>query len=102
MKIFYLGIEDTDPNEYIDKYHQYVIFPKEFPDLIKNIKAPQGFVLATESKYIDTLELEGDIFALSYIDLEKEGLQMYKHYVQSGNKSNNSNWSELDLLKFYG
>jgi hypothetical protein len=48
------------------------------PDFVKEIKTPNGLTLASESISEDLSELEGDIYALSLIDLDKEGLSNYK------------------------
>ena len=39
-------------------------------------------MLAADYKYNSSLELEGDLEALKFVDLEREGLAEYKTYLQ--------------------
>ena len=51
----------------------------ELPEFVRNIKQPDGLVLASDYKYQVVPELEGNIEALKLINLEKEGLTEYKY-----------------------
>jgi hypothetical protein len=70
-----LGIIRADPNEYIQKYGDQLKRFDELPEFAKNIK-PSNALLACDAEH--KCELEGDLFALSLIDLEKEGLEHYR------------------------
>ncbi len=54
----------------------------EMPQFVKDIRPPEGLVLASESGETDVGELEGDIEALSLVDLSAEGLSEYSQFVQ--------------------
>ena len=82
MKIVYLGVEDRDPIEYVSQYGPSLFYSYELPDYVKDIKTPAGIKLAADCPYIDEYELEGDFYALSFIDLAKEGLIQYKRFLQ--------------------
>ncbi|RNA41671.1 hypothetical protein BpHYR1_052784 [Brachionus plicatilis] len=77
----YLGIVRANPTEYVKRYGNTLIEPVNLPKFVVDIQAPQGVVLASESKNEPLYELEGDIEALNYVDLEREGLSEYKKYV---------------------
>lgn len=77
----------------------------ELPTFIKDIKPPGGLQLAAESNSSECVyELEGDIYALNLVDLEREGLVEYKYLlkqienVKKGSQSNlTRNRSNQDL-----
>jgi hypothetical protein len=55
----------------------------ELPQFVKEIMPPEGVTLAddiNESTY--RYELEGDVYALSYVNLEREGLQEYRSQLK--------------------
>jgi hypothetical protein len=56
----------------------------ELPQFVKDIRPQCGVELAANKKYNPVHELEGDVCALSLINLECEGLGMYKD--QGGSK----------------
>ena len=93
-----MGIDRVDPKAYIQKYGDTLKDTKELPSFVKEIKTPSGITLAADepkksrSVYYD---LEGDIHALNYIDLEKEGLSEYKTYLRENNiidSKSQDNW----------
>ena len=53
----------------------------QLPKWVLDIPTPEGIVLAADVNTNKTLELEGDVSALKYVDLKKEGLDMYKNYI---------------------
>ena len=53
----------------------------ELPDIANEVKVLHGIPLASENTHKYYMELEGDIHALALIDLDKEGLSEYKHYL---------------------
>ena len=73
-----LGIVRANPIEYIERYGSTLKRSIELPSFVKDIKPPPGLVLAAESATSFNYELEGDLHALSLIDLESEGLNEYK------------------------
>ena len=74
-----LGVFSCNPREYVAQFGSCYSFD-QLPDFAKELKAPAGHKFAA---YTDTLryELEGDLFALAFIDLDKEGLSEYKDYL---------------------
>jgi hypothetical protein len=76
------GIVEANPAEYSSKYAGTLKSHQELPDFVRDIQPPQSILLAHQYRAPAFHELEGDIHALSLIDLEREGLGHYKHYVQ--------------------
>lgn len=96
----FLGVNRVDPNDYIKNFGDTLKDPADLPSFVNEIKTPDGIVLAAhEPKKTTTnayYDLEGDIHALDYIDLEKEGLGEYKSYLKQNNINDNntkSNWN---------
>ncbi len=54
----------------------------ELPDIVNEFKTPEGLVLAADKTSISPCELEGDVFALRFVDLSKEGLDVYTDTVK--------------------
>lgn len=78
----YLGTIKANPAEYVQRYGDTLKTPEELPQFVKEIKAPDGVVLAADYKYKGTHELEGDVEALKLVDLDQEGLAEYKTQVK--------------------
>jgi len=80
----HLGCVRTNPKDYIDKYGDSLKNTKEIYKCVKEI-SPDITLLSDEDYNRDQVkfryELEGDIEALKYVDLEKEGLSEYKEYL---------------------
>ena len=81
-KIQILGVESADPNEYIAKYGPTLKTKSELPKFALNVKGPDGVDLDETSESKDH-RLVGDLEGLNLIDLDKEGLSMYKKYVEN-------------------
>jgi hypothetical protein len=88
--IKYLGVVNADPREYAQKYGHQLKRSNELPSFVVELENNNGF-----KKYVREqgapYELEGDIEALKYLDLEREGLHMYKHYLNRNTNYNNNN-----------
>lgn len=76
------GIVEANPDEYSSKYAGTLKSHQELPDFVRDIQPPQNLLLAHQYRAPAFHELEGDIHALSLIDLDREGLGHYRHYVQ--------------------
>ena len=76
-----LGVIRANPVEYVERYGASLKTHVELPQFVKEIRPPTGVVLAAEYSASSLLELEGDIQALSLIDLEREGLAEYRAYL---------------------
>ncbi len=72
----------ADPHEYVQRYGVDLKAYEDLPDFVKNIQTPTDVgSLASEQTYNQVHELEGDLEALKLVDLEKEGLEMYKSQI---------------------
>ncbi|RNA15094.1 hypothetical protein BpHYR1_031875 [Brachionus plicatilis] len=76
-----LGVVKVNPDDYTSKYGASLKKVEELPDFVRSIRPPQGLALAAESKECNKVILEGDVDALSLIDLDREGLSELKHLV---------------------
>ena len=76
-----LGVARGDPFEYVKTFGASLRQSHELPDFVHGIQASDGLILASE--YIPTTkhELVGDVFALKFVDLHKEGLGEYEHKI---------------------
>ena len=78
--IKYLGVVRADPNEYASKYGATLKRTHEMPSYVAELDNNNGY-----QKYVSEqgkpYQLEGDLEALRLVDLEREGLSMYRHYV---------------------
>jgi len=80
-----LGIEQVDPKEYKKKYGTTLVHTEKLPELAQQVKNEHGIQLAADyGKYFNSLE--GDVHALTMVDLDKEGLSEYKHLVDDSLK----------------
>lgn len=74
----YLGVIRANPVEYVQRYGATLKMANELPDFVLDIKTPEGLVLAADYHYNAVHELEGDVKAMGFIDLEREGLTEYR------------------------
>jgi hypothetical protein len=111
-----LGIVRANPVEYIQRYGTSLKRSIELPTFVKEIKPPEGLILAADSSSPLMYELEGDLHALSLVDLEREGLIEYKGFLKqigftdsrinkisneifnNSNNSNNSNNNNINNI----
>ena len=87
----YLGVVKDNPVEYVQRYGDSWKSSEELPQFIKDIKAPEGLVLASDYKYKLVPELEGEIEALRFVDLEQEGLTEYRPQLMQRIESSSFN-----------
>lgn len=71
-----LGVIRANPAEYVERFGSTLKQASELPDFVKEIRPPPGVVLAADSRPA-VAQLEGDLAALSLIDLQSEGLAEY-------------------------
>ncbi|CAF0870800.1 unnamed protein product [Brachionus calyciflorus] len=90
----YLGIVKANPTEYVKRYGNTLIDSENLPKFVVDIQPPEGVVLASQVKNTNLYELEGDVDALKLVDLEKEGLNEYKNYL-------NKNASAIEQFQTY-
>jgi len=79
-----LGVIRANPVEYVQRYGAELKSYAELPAFVREIKAPSGLVLAGETVSSSTYELEGDLQALSLIDLNANGLSEYSYLLRGG------------------
>lgn len=78
-----LGVIQANPKEYIAKYGASLKKTEELPPFVLEIRPPCGISLAEIKASNKTIyDLEGDLEALSLIDLDKEGLGEYKDFIK--------------------
>lgn len=82
-----LGTERVDPASYSQKYNSALVYQTQMPNIADEVKIIHGIPLAADLKSKYYMELEGDIHALSLIDLDKEGLSEYKTYLNKNTDS---------------
>jgi hypothetical protein len=77
------GVVNANPVDYVERFGPSLIKSNDLPDFVKKIAAPKGITLASDLKSSDIgYELDGDIEALKFINLEKEDLAEYKKYIE--------------------
>ena len=76
-----LGIIRANPVEYVQRYGSSLKTHIDLPQFVKEIRPPTGVVLAAEYSAPSLIELEGDVQALNLIDLDREGLTEYRHFL---------------------
>jgi hypothetical protein len=77
----YLGVVRANPAEYVQRYGNTLKTSRELPPFVLDIKTPDGLVLAADTQQSSIYELEGDVEALKYVDLDKEGLSEYRAFL---------------------
>ena len=87
-----MGVVKADPQEYYNKYKSILTHSSKLPDFVKEMKPPEGILLAADYSPI-TYELEGDIDALRLVDLDREGLSEYRSLLKKNHKSSKSSKS---------
>jgi hypothetical protein len=82
--IKHLGIVCANPCEYLQKFGSSLKRPCDLPQFIKDIPPQCGVELAANKKPdpCPVFELCGDVCALNKVNLDKEGLGMYKNQVR--------------------
>ena len=80
--IRHLGVIRANPCEYVQKYGCSLKQPCDLPQFVRDIKPQCGIELAANKPYNPIHELEGDVCALKYVNLECEGLNIYKEQVK--------------------
>jgi len=73
-----LGVINADPQEYVNRYGSNLIRSDQLPEVAVKYGNQSGLQLAATHRAPDHPLLEGDIHALSMIDLDQVGLGYYK------------------------
>ena len=80
MKTFFYR---ANPSDYVQRFKDTIRDSNNLPDIVAEVPTPEGLVLAADYKKNNVYDLEGDIDALSLIDLDQEGLSEYKDIVKN-------------------
>lgn len=76
-----MGVFCTDPKEYVRRYGSVAKPIDKLPKIAAEIKAPEGLVLASESRIEALPKIEGDLEALKLVDLDKVGLGEFRSFL---------------------
>ena len=77
-----MGVVSADPREYIAKYGSSLKRSHEMPSFVVDMEGQNGYKKYVQEQGIAN-ELEGDLDALKYLDLEREGLGIYRNFIAS-------------------
>ena len=78
-----LGVVRADPEKYSNLYCASLTPSDRLPDFVRDMAPPPGLTLAADQPPANnTPELYGDLEALNLIDLDREGLSMYKSILR--------------------
>jgi hypothetical protein len=88
-----LGVVRADPKDYAIRYAGKLIRSSSLPKFVRDIKAPEGLMLASKAQPKITHKLVGDLNALKLVDLDKEGLGEYKGQIQGLSRASSSKFS---------
>ena len=84
-EVKYLGVVRADPDIYVQKYGASLLKANHMPEFVNQIRPPSGLTLAVDKPANAGHVLEGDLHALSLVDLDKEDLGLYKSYLSVSN-----------------
>jgi hypothetical protein len=70
----------------VKRYGEHLKQASELPDFVRSIRN-DNIELACEHPYRHLPELYGDLYALNYVDLDREGLSEYKIALENFNRS---------------
>ena len=85
-----MGVENADPREYIAKYGSSLKRSHELPSFVVELEGNNGYNKYVQEQGIAN-ELEGDLDALKYLDLDREGLGIYRNFISSRGIQINTN-----------
>jgi len=78
----------ANPVDYIKTFGNTLRHASQMPQYVLDIENPNGVLLAAEYDYNPVHQLEGEIEALNFIDLTREGLEMYRPQLDVYNSRN--------------
>lgn len=77
-EVKYLGVIKANPAEYVSRYGSSLKLSRDLPQFVLDIQTPSDIILAADYQSSNVLELEGQLEAFKYIDLDREGLSEYR------------------------
>lgn len=81
-EIKYLGVIKANPAEYVQRYGASLKHFSDLPQFVLDIQTPKELTLAADYRYSSVLELEGELQAFQYVDLDREGLSEYRAQLE--------------------
>ncbi len=81
-EIKHLGVVCANPCDYVKRYGPCLKQPCDLPQFVKDIPPQCGIELAANKKQNPVHELCGDVCALTMVNLDCEGLGIYKNQVK--------------------
>jgi hypothetical protein len=81
-EIKYLGVIKANPAEYVQRYGATLKQSRDLPQFVLDIQTPSDLVLAADYKYNTVFELEGQLDAFRFVDLDREGLSEYRSQLE--------------------
>ena len=76
-----LGVFAADPQEYVRLHGASLVSAAALPAFVREISPPTGIPLAVNTQVPVINRLVGDVHALTFIDLEREGLGHYRSLI---------------------
>lgn len=76
-RVKHMGVVQANPAQYVQEYGRTLTASSALPKFVQDIPSNVG-VLAKDAEVNQIFELEGDLEAFKYVDLEKEGLLEYR------------------------
>jgi len=92
-----LGVIRANPVEYVQRYGAELKASADLPAFVREIRPANGIILAAESKVSAIYELEGDVQALSLVDLNANGLSEYAYLLSGGGGASASFGSSVSV-----
>ena len=81
-EVKYLGVIRANPAEYVQRYGNSLKVSSSLPQFVLDIQTPSEVgVLAADYRPKSIIELEGQLEAFKYINLDTEGLSEYRAYL---------------------
>ena len=91
-----LGVVKANPLDYVRRFGGDLLNSNDLPDFVKQIRPPSGLTLAADHRrqrrrlvnqqqhqQQQEFDLYGDVHALRFVDLEREGLGEYRALVEN-------------------
>lgn len=83
-----LGVQQADPQDYLRRHGAQLVRPDQLPEVAVKYAQTQGVQLAASTSASQNVVIEGDVQALSLIDLDANGLGYLRERLASQSASN--------------
>lgn len=85
-----LGTQQANPEEYLRKFSTDLLRHEEFRNAAEKLGVPEQVLNSNSHVQVGLPELEGEVEALKFVNLEKAGLSEYRSYLKNAGISTNS------------